>query len=45
MIQTVCSVWLMFGMMIDVDPKFYLSPLSTHVFDLQIKVTDFDFLC
>ena len=31
--------------MIDVDPKFYSAPPSTHDLDLQVKLTDFDFFC
>ena len=35
----------MFWMKIAVCPKLYSAPPPTHVFDLQVKVTDFDFLC
>ena len=35
----------MFGIMIGVGPKFYSAPPPVHVFDLQVKVTDFDFSC
>ena len=33
----------MFWMKIDVCPKLYSAPPQTHVIDLQVKVTDFDF--
>ena len=33
----------MFGMMLDIDPKFYSEPSPTHVCDLLVKVTDFYF--
>ena len=35
----------MFWLKIDVCPKLYSAPSPTHVFDLKVKVTDFDFLC
>ena len=35
----------MFGMMIETGLKFYSAPPLIHVFDLQVKVTDFDFSC
>ena len=35
----------MFRIKIGVCPKLYSAPTPTHVFALQIKVTDFDYLC
>ena len=45
MIQSICLDGFMFWMNIDVCSKLYSAPHPTHVFDLKIKVTDFDFLC
>ena len=41
--QCVCSIGLMFEMMIDVSPKFFILYHPTHVCDIQVKVTNFNF--
>ena len=38
-----CSVGGSFGMMIDISPKFYSVPPTTHVCNLQVKVIDLSF--